>query len=167
MAMTIPAQPRAPTRVSDGNGDGVTRRFPIVAIVAVAAGVLGCLPALASSPPGAAPAKKKGKSSACKRPLAAGDRTISLQVDGRVRPFLLHVPTGYDGRKSLPLLLNLHGSGGDGAGQMNVSGLRATADASGFFVAAPTGGAISGGGAAWVVPGVPPNGTAPPGGFPD
>ncbi len=151
---------------------GMARKVAVASLVAVVALLLGCLPALASSSPDAAPAKKKPKKkkkkgSSCNRPLPAGDQTVQLTVDGRSRPFVLYVPNGYNGRKSLPVLLNLHGSGGTGPGQMDVSGLRATADAGGFLVAAPSGGAIAGAGFAWVVPGVPPNGTEPPGGFPD
>jgi polyhydroxybutyrate depolymerase len=99
--------------------------------------------------------------------LEAGDQTVPLQSGGSDRPFLLYVPKGYDGKAPLPLLLNLHGSGGDGPGQMETSQMRGYADNAGFLVAAPNGGAIAGAGHAWVVPGSPPRGDAPPGGYPD
>jgi polyhydroxybutyrate depolymerase len=83
------------------------------------------------------------------------------------RPFLLYVPKGYDGSTRLPLLLNLHSTGATGPGQMETSQMRGYADNAGFLVAAPEGGAIAGLGHAWVVPGSPPRGDAPPGGYPD
>src|SRR3954451_156779 len=104
-----------------------------------------CLALLVAAPAQAAPR--------CDRPLAAGDQTVPLQSAGTDRPFLLYVPQGYDGSTPLPLLLNLHGTGGDGSGQMETSHMRGYADSAGFLVAAPTGGAIAGAGHAWVVPG--------------
>ena len=118
-----------------------------------------CVALLVAAPAHAAPG--------CDRPLAAGDQTVPFQSGGRDRPFLLYVPSGYDGRTPLPLLLNLHGSGGDGPGQMETSHMREYADNAGFLVAAPNGGAVAGAGHAWVVPGSPPRGDAPPGGYPD
>src|SRR4051794_8944255 len=103
----------------------------------------------------------------CDRPLAAGDQTVPLQSGGVDRPSLLYVPKGYDGSTPLPLLLNLHGTGSDGAGQMDTSHMRDYADSAGFLVAAPSGGAIAGAGHTWVVPGSPPRGDPPPGGYPD
>src|SRR3954454_11986877 len=118
-----------------------------------------CLALFVAAPAEAAPR--------CDRPLAAGDQTVPLQSAGRDRPFLLYVPKGYDGSSPLPLLLNLHGTGGDGAAQMDDSQMRGYADSAGFLVAAPSGGAVAGAGHAWVVPGSPPRGDAPPGGYPD
>ena len=103
----------------------------------------------------------------CGRPLDRGDQTVALTVDGRSRPFLLYVPSGYTGRRALPLVVNLHPTGSTGAGQMDLTGLRGRADEHGYLVAAPTGGAIAGPGNTWVVPGTTPRGEAPPGGFPD
>lgn len=111
-------------------------------------------------------AKKKPRPS-CGQALPVGDQTVPLTVDGRSRPFLLHVPSGYSPNRRSPLLLNLHPTGGTGLSQMDGTAIRATAEAGNFLVAAPTGGAISGAGSTWVVPDVPPRGTAPPGGFPD
>src|SRR3954464_11877726 len=121
--------------------------------------VVMCLALLVATPAHAAPG--------CDRPLEAGDQTVPLQSGGTDRPFLLYVPKGYDGRTPLPLLLNLHGSGGNGPAQMDTSHMREYADAGGFLVAAPNGGAIAGTGHAWVVPGSPPRGDPPPGGYPD
>src|SRR3954469_17656023 len=121
--------------------------------------LVSCLVLLAAAPAQAAPR--------CDRPLEAGDQTVPLQSGGSDRPFLLYVPKGYDGSTPLPLLLNLHGSGGNGPAQMETSQMRGYADSAGFLVAAPNGGAIAGTGHAWVVPGSPPRGDPPPGGYPD
>jgi len=91
----------------------------------------------------------------CGRPLAPGSLNLPLTVDGRDRPFTLHVPAGYDPARPAPLLLDLHGSGGTGAGQARVSGLAAAAARRGVVVVAPDGGIAAGEGFVWNIPGVP------------
>jgi polyhydroxybutyrate depolymerase len=51
------------------------------------------------------------------------------------RTYRLFVPPGYDGRTRLPLVLDLHGSGGNAAGQANNSKFEALAAREGFLVA--------------------------------
>lgn len=136
------------------------RPVPLIRIPAFAGVVLAVVVAgLAAAP--------ASHAATCNKPLPAGDRTIELTSEGQARPFLLYVPEGYDGTSARPLVLNLHGTSADGRRQMDISGLRAYADKGDFLVAAPTGGARSGTGASWVVPGTPPRGEAPPGGFPN
>jgi polyhydroxybutyrate depolymerase len=43
----------------------------------------------------------------------AGDYTLSLSHGGLTRLYKLHVPVNYDGNKATPLLVALHGGGGD------------------------------------------------------
>ena len=101
-------------------------------------------------------------SETCSRPAVAGDVTVDVDFEGHRYPVLLRVPAGLSPARRVPLLLNLHGSSGNGPGQMDYSGLRPVADAKGFVVAAPSG-AISlpqdpmpaHGSWAWNVPGVP------------
>jgi len=73
----------------------------------------------------------------------------TLTIGGR--PVIVHVPAG-GGTKPLPLVLNLHGSGSDGAQQELFTGMDATADADGFVVAYPQGAIAVDGGYAWNVP---------------
>ena len=63
----------------------------------------------------------------------------TLEVDGQERVFHLHLPPAYDGETPLPLLLALHGGGGNGPLFAEKSGFRAKADAEGFVVVFPTG----------------------------
>jgi polyhydroxybutyrate depolymerase len=114
-----------------------------------------------------APAAGQAATAPCSKPLPPGNQKVELQSEGRDRAFLLYVPASYDGTTAMPLLINLHPTGSNGNKHLGETGLRARADAGGFLIAAPNGGAISGSGFTWVVPGTPPRGTAPPGGFPD
>ena len=66
------------------------RALPLIALCAVA---LGCVRAGAQS----------------------GDRTLTLEVGGRTRTAILHVPPGYTAGRPTPLVLLLHGGGGNGA----------------------------------------------------
>ena len=81
------------------------------------------------------------------------------------RTFLLYVPSGYDGRRRVPLVLNFHGSTSSPEEQEDTTRIEAVADRHGFAVAAPRA-AIDPG--VWNVPGVPlPGTTVPPQGLPD
>jgi polyhydroxybutyrate depolymerase len=53
----------------------------------------------------------------------------------RQRSYRLFVPPGYDGRTAIPLVLDLHGSGGTAAGQARNSGFEEVAAREGFVVA--------------------------------
>ena len=62
---------------------------------------------------------------------------VSLQqlVSGqRPRVYRLFVPPGYDGHLRLPLVLDLHGSGGTSAGQARNSGLETLSAKERFIV---------------------------------
>jgi polyhydroxybutyrate depolymerase len=59
----------------------------------------------------------------------------------------LFVPPGYDGHQRLPLVLDLHGSGGSAAGQARNSGLETLSGAERFIVAT-----LEGEGGRWNVP---------------
>jgi polyhydroxybutyrate depolymerase len=58
-----------------------------------------------------------------------------LSSGGRQRTYRLFVPSGFEGRPRLPLVLDLHGSGGTAAGQARTSGLETLAVREGFVVA--------------------------------
>jgi len=88
---------------------------------------------------------------------ATATRAASCAAGGTIsvggRPVIVHVPA--NAATPRPLVLNLHGSGSDGAQQELFSGMDATADADGFVVAYPQGALALDGGYAWNVPGVP------------
>ncbi|WP_345639023.1 CE1 family esterase [Rugosimonospora acidiphila] len=91
----------------------------------------------------------------CGRAAAPGQVTITEAIAGRQRTVRVRIPPGYTGKRPLPLLLNLHGTGSTAAKQERASGLDATADEHGFVVAYPQAARHSGGGFAWNIPGTP------------
>lgn len=52
----------------------------------------------------------------------AGDHNMSVNVDGKNRTFIMHVPSQYKGDKPVPLVVDYHPIGGSGAGQMSDQG---------------------------------------------
>ncbi|HEX7079531.1 MAG TPA: PHB depolymerase family esterase [Gammaproteobacteria bacterium] len=71
----------------------------------------------------------------CDLEAAPGVTEQRLSSGGRERGYRLFVPPSYDGRTPLPLVLDLHGSGGTAAGQANTSRFEALAAREGFLVA--------------------------------
>ena len=71
--------------------------------------------------------------------MAPGDYYQTITVGPDVRKYILHVPSGYDGSKALPLVFVLHGRGGTAGGMVNTTGMNDKADQEGFFVAYPEG----------------------------
>jgi len=100
---------------------------------------------------GTGPVTDAGQPQTCSgRPsLRAGDTTVRINVGGQQRQYILHVPPGYNGSKSVPLLVDLHPLFMDGPYQRNNSGYAAIADREGFLVAYPSGTAQGAIGSAW------------------
>jgi polyhydroxybutyrate depolymerase len=71
--------------------------------------------------------------------LAAGDMAMTLSHDGVERRFLLHVPAAYDGKKLLPLVLDMHGLNGTPEYQKSTSGWLEKSDQQGFLLVHPEG----------------------------
>jgi len=71
--------------------------------------------------------------------LKPGDHVLSLSVGGRERTYLLHLPPVYDGRQLLPLVIVLHGGGGNAPGAVRMTGFSPKADKEGFVVVYPNG----------------------------
>jgi len=68
---------------------------------------------------------------------APGVAEKQLTSGQRQRTYRLFVPAGYDGRTRLPLVLDLHPSGGTSAGQARTSGMEQIAERENFAVASP------------------------------
>jgi polyhydroxybutyrate depolymerase len=85
--------------------------------------------------------------SRCNLPHAPGMAQQQLMSGQRQRSYRLFVPPGYDGRTALPLVLDLHGSGGNSAGQARNSGFEEVAAREGFAVAS-----LQADGGRWNVP---------------
>ena len=107
-------------------------RTPIAAVVALAAAALSlaaCAPVASIEASGTAVATTSSRSS----------ETQSLEVDGRERSYLLSTPARVDVDAPLPLLLVIHGAGGNAAKAEKATGLTGLANAEGFIVAYPNG----------------------------
>jgi polyhydroxybutyrate depolymerase len=72
---------------------------------------------------------------ACNLSHASGVVQERLLSGQRPRAYRLFVPPGYDGRTRLPLVLDLHGSGGTSTGQASNSGFETLAARERFAVA--------------------------------
>src|SRR5262245_53249700 len=75
------------------------------------------------------------QSPSCDLSQAPGVSMQQLTSGERQRAYRLYVPTGYDGHSRLPLVLDLHGSGGTAAGQARNSGFETLAASERFLVA--------------------------------
>ena len=112
------------------------RSFRIVAAALVAVGMSSN--AQAQIAPAASPACELAPIAGVEQQLSSG---------GRQRTYRLFVPQGFTGRSALPLVLDLHGSGGTSAGQAKTSGFETVAAREGFVVAS-----LQADGGRWNVP---------------
>lgn len=69
----------------------------------------------------------------------SGDRTITIESGGRTRTGILHVPPTYVEGTPVPLVILMHGGGGNGAQAQQAYGMDAVADREGFLVVYPNG----------------------------
>jgi polyhydroxybutyrate depolymerase len=86
----------------------------------------------------AAHADAQGRATAsgsCDLPHMAGVATQQLMSGQRPRTYRLFVPPGYDAHQRLPLVLDLHGSGGSSAGQAKNSSFETVSASERFIVA--------------------------------
>jgi len=67
------------------------------------------------------------------------DAQFSLRHDGRVRTYLVHLPASYSKDKTWPLVLVLHGGGGNGEQMAKMTGFSRKADQEGFIAVYPNG----------------------------
>ena len=83
----------------------------------------------------AAHAQGTAVAASCEVRHEPGVSSQQLTSGQRARAYRLFVPPGYDGRTRLPLVLDLHGSGGNPAGQARTSGFEEVAASERFLVA--------------------------------
>lgn len=69
---------------------------------------------------------------------AAGNSNRTLQVGGKSRGYVLHVPAAYTGKTPAPLIVDFHGHGGTGLSQSKDSPYPKVVDAEGVLMAFPT-----------------------------
>lgn len=128
---------------------------------------------LVATPAAAATAAPEGgHARTCVRALPAGTSTLEVSFQATTYPVRVHVPEA-PRRRTLPLVLDLHGSNANASVQADISDLSEVADDEGFIVANPQGAiafpqTLPEGNWAWNVPGVPlTSGTFPPDGSRD
>ncbi|MFV1966620.1 MAG: PHB depolymerase family esterase [Pirellulaceae bacterium] len=71
--------------------------------------------------------------------LTPGDHHRTIDVAGRQRTYLVHVPESYDASQPTPAVLVFHGFGADGAAMARFCGMNAKADQEGFITVYPYG----------------------------
>ena len=81
--------------------------------------------------------------------MQPADAQKSITVDGLARQYILHVPAGHDPGKPMPLVIVLHGHGGNAKSMIHTTGFDAIADREGFIVAYVQGTIGSDGKSAW------------------
>jgi polyhydroxybutyrate depolymerase len=69
----------------------------------------------------------------------AGDTTVTVQVNGASRSFVLHVPQAYDGSQPVPLILDFHAINGSGSTERTGSPYPDVTDPEGVVMAFPNG----------------------------
>ena len=72
-------------------------------------------------------------------PLAPGDHTRTLQVDGRERSYLVHVPPKFDPKKPTPVVLIFHGAGTNASIMVGFCGMNKKSDEANFVAVYPNG----------------------------
>ena len=76
---------------------------------------------------------------------AAGDHKMSVNVDGKSRTFIMHVPSAYKGTDPVPLVVDYHPIGGSGQGELSSSPYKGKTDPEGVITLYPDGTAKPGG----------------------
>ncbi len=69
----------------------------------------------------------------------AGDHKMSVNVDGKNRTFIMHVPSQYKGDKAVPLVVDYHPIGGSGQGQLSGTTYKSLTDQEGVISLYPDG----------------------------
>ena len=72
-------------------------------------------------------------------PLGPGNHTRSIEVDGRSRSCLVHVPKGYKADQPTPVVLVFHGAGTNAAIMVPFCGMNEKSDEAGFIAVYPNG----------------------------
>ena len=75
--------------------------------------------------------------SPAKPQVPPGDHELSLKVGELERRYIVHVPSGYDGKKAMPVVIMFHGGGGTARGAMRETSWAQKADREGFLAVFP------------------------------
>lgn len=69
----------------------------------------------------------------------AGDHRMTVNVNGKDRTYIMHVPASYKGDKAVPLVVDYHPIGGSGQGQLSGTTYKAQTDPEGVISLYPDG----------------------------
>jgi polyhydroxybutyrate depolymerase len=103
-------------------------------IVSAAMAALTTLTLTSGMPVTAAPSNEGGY-----HPAVPTDLVSRIPFNAQNRKYLVHLPPSYDGRTAMPLVICLHGGGGDFGFAKRMFGMNEKADKEGFIVAYPNG----------------------------
>lgn len=119
------------------------RLFPIrAAVIVLAAFLSGCSRGTDEGPgPGSAlpTATALAGDTGCGAEAEPGTVSRSIEVEGLLRTYRLHVPEGYESGQRTPLVFNFHGFTSTSERQELVTGMNEKADEEGFIVVTPQG----------------------------
>jgi polyhydroxybutyrate depolymerase len=88
---------------------------------------------------GERPEEQRRRSGERRGEQRGGAERLELQHGGLKRTALLYVPSQYDGKSAIPLVLSFHGRHGEGKDQAELSDLHAVGERHGFIVVYPDG----------------------------
>lgn len=71
--------------------------------------------------------------------LTPGDHNKTINIDGKTREYILHVPSTYKGDSPTPLLVDFHPIGGSASGELSSSPYKAVTDLEGVITVYPNG----------------------------
>lgn len=79
------------------------------------------------------------KESSTKPEVEKGKFDFTTMVDGVEREYIASIPTGYDGESAVPLVVMLHGTGGNGEKFYNISGWKELGEQENVITVFPSG----------------------------
>ena len=118
--------------------------FGVVAVVVAGAAGAGCARAdvypITGGPTIGGDGGGSSQPASCSSPvLPSGDTNQTVQVNSVSRSYVLHVPSAYDGKTPVPLVVDFHGVGESGASERASSPYPPLVDSEGVIMAFPDG----------------------------
>lgn len=107
-------------------------------VVATVALLTGCGVRSETTSEPVAPPPSSAAACSPARTTIAGTTSQTITVDGVEREYLLNVPPGYNGSQPLPLVMTLHGRGGNASQQLLLTGFSSSSDVNNFILVAPS-----------------------------
>src|SRR5688572_8534058 len=71
-------------------------------------------------------------------PDTPGKKRFTIVADGKTREYYVHVPLGYNLKNAFPVVIMLHGSGGNGEKFYNISGWKEVGEVQNILTVFPS-----------------------------